>query len=205
MPEVSSAKQIREYLKTRIDFLEACDTEIENKISNDLDSAVNLNLSDEDFTRCFFHLEHAVGCTFRYCMLIAVCSFLEEAHEAICQHSVAGYESKRGSSGKGSWLDRHRRMFVEHSILCIDEVCEQYDLMKDFVVIRNSLVHTWGNINKSKNSARLRQIIQNRGELLEEYGDGYLHLGDQVFPVAIEASERIVNHLSKHLLHASAC
>ena len=82
--------------------------------------------------------------------------------------------------------------------MSFDSVTAEYDSMVDFVIVRNVLAHTWGNIKVCKNPTGVREIIE-RYEFLEEYADGHLFIADTGVSTVLFAAGEIADHMMSEL------
>jgi len=189
-----------DYLKKRLDFLKNCKAYVEKRLSDDERQFIN-TCDDEDICRKYFcHIDYALRNTFRYCMLIAYCSFLEESVKLLCERSVADYSAKLNAIRRGTWLSKHRQLLRRHTALDLAAMAEDLDTMEDFVAVRNCIVHAWGNLDKCRNKARLREIVEKRRDLLATTEDGFLVVERDAVSTASVTSRKLVNKLLKDLL-----
>ena len=181
------------YLHTRLEYIQSCNAEIENHLSDEQIAIANSGVLRSDLDRAFFDLDHVIGNTFRYSMLIAVSAFLEDSLVVICQIRIPDYSSKLGEP-KANWFSRHRRMLETEAGVCFDRVAEECETIDALVVVRNCLAHAWGRISNCRNADRLRTII-NKYDYFEEYADSHLYVGDDAVPSMIWAAEKILDHV----------
>jgi hypothetical protein len=81
-------QRIAEYLRTRLEYLRNCRIHIENKLSDESLEFINSEDDEDTVNRFLFHIDCVVANTFRYSMLVAACSFLEEAVQLLCRVSI---------------------------------------------------------------------------------------------------------------------
>ena len=190
---------IAKYLRKRFEYLQACNADIENRLSNDAIEFIN-TCDDED--TCFahlFHIESVVGNTFRYSMILAVCTFLEEAVKFLCQRAVADYAMRLKASGSGTWLAKHSRLLADHTTVDLAGIKEDMAVMEEFVQVRNCIAHAWGKLGGCRNKQQLREIVE-RVDYFMVSADGYLLVEDQAVPTAAIASGQITDKLIQDLL-----
>ncbi len=190
--------KIAKYLSKRLDYLQVCHVEIEDHLSSKLFALANSDAPQSDIAATFFQLEHVIGNTFRYSMFIAVVTFLEETLIALSKLKVPSYDAKVRAIRNVNWLTRHRQLLEAEADVSFDSVTAEYDSMVDFVIIRNVLAHTWGNIPVCKNPTGVRDIIK-RYEFLEEYADGHLFIADTGVPTVLVAAGEIADHMMSEL------
>lgn len=196
------------YLYRRLKYLERCNVEIETKLSDD-DRDLRLAIGDGEYSKhdpavgqIIFHLEYVVGNTFRYTMLVGVCSFLEEAIKAIAKRVLPDYEERIRTQKKGNWLRRHIRMLANSVALNGAAMQSDLDTFHDLITLRNCVTHVWGKVADSNHPHAVKKAAQ-RIETVEISRDGYLVFGDQVVPEAIIAAENIAESILTSKLHVS--
>jgi hypothetical protein len=208
--KVTTAK----YLKERLRRLGACNSEIENRLKCDEIEFINSCGDDGAAVTYLSHIEDVVANTFRYSMLIAACTFLEEAVKAICGLSVTGYEKMAARSGRGTWLEKHRRLLAAEPSVDLAAIADELARMEEFIQVRNCIVHAWGNVQRCRNSQALERIVECVGKSAEEddtlphfalSADGFICVEDDAVAKAIWASGAIVERLLQDLvgMHAS--
>jgi hypothetical protein len=197
-----------EYLHRRLQYLDRCNAEIESKLSDDErnlcgkidDGAYSKN--DPSVGQIIFHLEYVVGNTFRYTMLVGVCSFLEEAIKAISKRLVADYEAKIKAPRKGTWLWKHICVLSGCVSLDLAPIQSDLDTFQDLITLRNCVVHAWGRIAEANDPDAVKAAAE-RIETAAVSADGFLIFGDQVVPDAIIAAENIAEHVLTSKLQTS--
>lgn len=195
-------QRIAEYLRTRIEYLRTCRIHIENKLSDESFEFINSGDDEDTISRFLIHIDGVVANTFRYSMLIAACSFLEEAVKLLCSVSIKDYDHKLKAIRKGSWLAKHRQLLEAESSIDIAAVQEHWDRMANVVAIRNCITHAWGNVNECQNSDHVRQIAA-RDDSYTVSKDGYLVLNNEAVTYALLASRKIVGKLVEDLFGLS--
>ena len=194
MTSAKRQRQIAHYLRKRLEYLETCSVEFEDRISKDQAALANSDADQATIGQLFFRLEYVLGNTFRYSLLIGVCSYLEEALRTICELVIADHDSQLHAVRGKHWLAAHRKLLENDAVVSFETVEDEYCLMDDMVVVRNCLVHAWGRMSKCKNRQRLDQIVSRR-PFLQVSMDGYLVITDEGVPSAVDASGEIVNHV----------
>ena len=195
-------QRIAEYLRTRLKYLRNCRIHIENTLSDESLEFVNSEDDEGTINRFLFNIDCVVANTFRYSMLIAACSFLEEAVNLLCRVSIRDYNQKLKAIKKGGWLTKHRQLLEAESSVDIAAVQEHWDKMADVVPIRNCITHKWGNVNDCQNSEHDREIAA-REDSYSVTKDGYLLLNNEAVTYALLASQKIVGKLAEDLLGLS--
>jgi len=191
-------RDLRDYLHRRLDYLERCNTQVETEIwDQEMDLCRKIDdgfysQNDPAIGEIIVHLEFVVGNTFRYTMVVGVCSFLEEAIKRITKRLVADYDAKIKAQRGGNWLSKHMRVLSHHAGLKIECLKGELDKFDDLIRLRNCIVHAWGNVAGARDPATVQTAVQ-RIETAEISKDGYLVLGDQVVPEAICTAENIAD------------
>lgn len=161
-----------------------------------MDELANRSLGEDEVGRMYHHLQYVVGGTFRYTMLTAVCSYLEEALKAICRLACSSYDAEIGVPQKGSWLDKHVRLLQSHGVL-FDPVNTYIATMKDMVIVRNCIVHAWGKVAEATDPTSVRAAL-GRHDYFDEFKDGFIAVDDEAAVRALEAAGEIVDFLMDH-------
>ena len=99
---------IVDYMRKRLEYLRECTFDIENRLRDDTTEFTNTCEDDNACNEHLWHIEKAVRNPFRYSMLIAACTFLEESVKFMCNKSVADYGKKLKAYRRGTWLAKHR-------------------------------------------------------------------------------------------------
>jgi hypothetical protein len=200
------SKAIARYLWKRHGFLKDCKAHVENQISDEKRTLMRTCEDQEVLGKYFFHLDYVVRNTFRYCMLTAYCSFLEEAVKMLCERSVEDYDTKFNAIRRGNWLSKHRQVLGRHPSVDLAAIEDELDTMEDFfVVVRNCIVHAWGRLEKCRNKAQLHKIVERRGGLFGTSGDEFLVVEGDAVSTASVTSRTIVNKLLEDLLGLPPC
>lgn len=191
---------LADYLHRRLDYLRKCDTYMEKKLFSD-DMQVRRKVQegvcredDPAVGSFFFYIDYIVGNTFRYTMLVAVCSFLEEAMREITKRHVKDYDALIKAQRSGNWLRKHVRILCDGAGLDIEPLRSDLDKFYDLITLRNCIVHCWGKLAEAIEPSEVK-IAAERIPTAEISANGYLVFGDQVFPEAITASRRIAQHI----------
>ncbi len=203
----NTAQTLAQYLRKRLERLEQCNAGFETKHSDDErqvceDVSAGIYMDDDpDLGRILFHMKYVYANTFRYCLLGALCSFLEEALKAIGPFVGAGYDS-RLKQKKGNWLVRHIAVLQDITAIDCAPVQGSVDKFCDLITLRNCVMHSGGNVDSDRDPQAVRKAVQ-RVETAEQSRDNFLFLGDQVVPEAIIAAEEIADHILKCILGGS--
>jgi transcriptional regulator with XRE-family HTH domain len=201
-PKQKSYQALTNYLRLRLERLQSCHVLIEHKIYNDKIALFEgkANKQDASIGKILYHLEYAVGNTFRYTLLIGICSFLEEAIKAICQELIPAYETelKNIKTKKKNWLYKHMTLLSQ--CLAFDQapIQKELDEFYDLITLRNCVAHSWGKIAKAIEPRDVEAAMQRLSDLgkaqncsLVDVRDGFLVFGKDVIPHAIITAENI--------------
>jgi hypothetical protein len=201
-------RDLADYLHERLRRLEQCNAKVEEKLCDDriafctkIDEGV-YSKNDPIIGQMVHHLEMVVGNTFRYTMLVGVCSFLEEAMKTITKRLVSDYETRIKSQRKGNWLRKHIRVLSDTVGLDVAPIQAEVNKFHDLITLRNCVVHVWGRLEEATNPDAVRQAAE-RVETAGISKDGYLVFGDQVVPEAIITGENIADEILKTKLQVS--
>lgn len=196
-----------DYIQKRLEYLRTCDIYIEGKLE---DSRQNLaqrvnegELSPQElaFKQYLFEIE-VVTEIFRYSMLIAACTFLEESIKFITRHLIVDYEVKLKDAKRVSWLSKHLDMLASCINLDIKSIESHKKIFEDVILVRNTIAHAWGRVETSKYPEKLREIAS-RHDWANITDEGFLVLDDQAVPNAMIAAVEIVEHILQ-LPHADS-
>jgi hypothetical protein len=196
----SQAHNLADYLHRRLQYLESCYNEIENKLTDDeLDLCRNIDegkydKNDPGVGKIIFHLEYVVGNTFRYTMLVGICSFLEEAIKTITKYLVPNYEASLKDQKKGNWLRKHICLLCDFVGFNAVEIQSDLDKFHDLITLRNCIIHSWGKLTEDPNADSIRRAAQ-QIESVEISKNNFLMFSDPVVPEAIITAEKIADYI----------
>jgi hypothetical protein len=151
-----------------------------------------------DASRALDHAEHVVSRTIRYVMLVAICTFLEEASREFVHRTFPSDCEERAKKKTGSLFAKYIKVLVDGGF-DTTPVQEDIEKLSALITLRNCVVHAWGKISRADNPEAVRKAIV-MVESAGTYEDGFLGFGDQVIPEAIIAAENIGNALIDQLL-----
>ena len=186
----------------RLESLDYCVATFENTIQDEKQTyvdAVNrkrIEPDDPELSEALFKLNYHILPTFRNCMIVAVCTLIEDILLAIGSYTVPDFESHVGRLRRRRMSTVRRYLQVLESQLTIDFTFIDNDLLliDDIVKIRNAITHAWGKIDNCDNHVTLRKIISRRN-WVQETGDGYILVSDEAYADAIEPVLRLVRHI----------
>lgn len=193
-------QQLGDYLRKRLEHMEQCKAAFDSHLNEekrelqrklDMDT---LRHDDPAVGKIVHHREYVVANTFRYTMLVGLCSFLEEAIKEIAERLLSDYDAKLKSVKKGNWLRRHMRILVDRSGVDLGPIEQDLNKFHDLITLRNCVVHAWGKVAAANDPAAVKAAV-GRIQTATMFRDGFLCFGDQVLPEAIIAAENIAEHI----------
>jgi hypothetical protein len=203
---MSGDKAFADYLYRRCEYLTRTNAEIEEMLSDDRMeicrqiSVGELSKQDPLVGQAFFRIDCIVGNTFRYTMLAGVCSFLEEALKEMSRRVVPDYKQKLNEK-RGNFLSRHIAILSDAGLNAAP-IQGSIDRFHAMITVRNSIVHAWGKLSAVGNPKRLRESLD-MIESAEVSKDGFVVLGDEVIPEAVNSAEEIADHILTTMLNVT--
>ena len=205
------------YLRRRLGHLRSCHVLVEERIYDDIMAHAEKSKGHKDadsaMNRLMHHLIYGLGNTFRYTLLIGVCSFLEESVKAIAKELIPDDKKRAKTMEKknGNWLQKHIHLLAT---LALDPTPFQGDLdgFNDLITVRNCITHSWGKVAKSRNPKETTDAVQRiktagKKENIHDHADlskdGYVILGDRIIPHSVWLAECIVDALFTAMLKVS--
>jgi hypothetical protein len=201
-PMQQFANDIEKYIRWRDDQIQHCRVLIEEQMKMDkIDLLTKANEQPNIETgKLWYHLEHTLGNTFRYTLLLGVCSTLEETLKSIAEKIFPDKEEGkrqlrqaekeiRQEIGYQNWLRSYTRMICKRLQIIETERFEtDVSQFSDIITIRNCIIHSWGKIEASEFINQTRQTVERLAEIGKEQNcdmvdisrDGYLALGDKI-------------------------
>jgi hypothetical protein len=218
MVSAKDVSAIASYLKKRLEYLRVCNSEVENHLLNDAEMVDSIQEGDagQTLAKQLLRIGSIVGNTFRYSMVVALCTFLEEAVKLICETGLADYNARLQGVRKGNWLTKHRQILADLPTADLPGVQMELDTMEEFIEVRNCVAHAWGNAARCRNKKRIAEIVQRHHDSKDGRGimggmpyfgmssDGFVVVEDNAAGAAIVASSEIVDGLLKGILGFSA-
>jgi hypothetical protein len=195
-------QELVEYLKKRWIDLRAAKGYVNQKLKEDERKWCELVTAKKrtraDANRALDHAEHVVSRTFRYVMLTAFCTFLEETSAEFGRRAFPGDVEHRAKKKTGSHFAKYIKVLADAGF---DTTPVREDLAKfdALITLRNCVVHAWGKVSRASNQKAVKQAVATV-ESADIYKDGFLYFGDVVLAEAILAGERIGNALIDQLL-----
>ncbi len=202
-------REFRWYIQSRLERLEQYKAEIEGQLYRDRRSLIQRSSkgtrspSDPTVGRRLFHLEYVISNTFRYSMLIALCTFLEEAVQTIAQQIVRDADGIAKRIKGKSVLGKYLKVLEERAGVDLTPVSRDIQVLAHLVVLRNCVAHAWGKLGRTRNRCAVEKAVKQVATAAISR-DGFLILSDQVIPQAIVAAETIAEHILDMLASADS-
>jgi len=206
-------RKLVRFFRERLRRIKICNCDIESKIGEDegkCREALNKGkISKADLAKASQHIEFAVAQTFRYAMLVAVCSFVEEALVRIAKHADEDY----GGHIKEIhlWENRakaHLDLLRDHCGLNYDPIESQCERFHKMIILRNCVVHAWGNVAEDTRRRKVEKAVRKLDKWGQEktfclakiLDDDYLYIGGDMITTAILKAEEIVGYVCESVL-----
>jgi len=211
----SEERKLARFLRDRLTRIQTCNCDIENKLRDEEHEYLkywNGHVIDEsDYSKAYNHIDLVVRQTFRYAMLVTVCSFVEDALVRIGKRSDANYNcdiKEIDSNGKMNCAKAHLDLLCKYCGLDATPIKSECESFRQIVTLRNCVVHAWGNVAEDRNPDQVKEAVEHLVESGKEGNfdfvdisrDKCLHLGDNIIVHAILAAQSIIDHIAKSLL-----
>lgn len=189
-------KELVTYLNGRFKYLRECSTSVEGFFDEEYKRYApqsKPNESTHEIRRALHDIVVNMT-TFRYCFLIAVCSFVEDSLKKLGELVVPDYNQKiKNDHPHDGWFKKHIRL-LKSTEIDVTPIDEQINLFEDIIIVRNAIVHQWGKVETSRNKGKLETII-GKYDWIEKKADGYIFLNDSTVPTALVAAREIAQHI----------
>ena len=199
----SQRKEFISYFRKRLDALDYCNATFENKIHAEKQSFVDMvndkkiQPDNPEFKKAIFKLDCHVLPTFRNCILLGACTFVEDILLRFGIEVIEDFsEQTRKLKSRNRMSTIRRYLKVLESQLTIDFTPINNDLLliDDIFKIRNAIAHAWGKVDSCNNHTALRDIMSRRGWVYESE-DGYISFSDVAYAEAIGPVLELVEHI----------
>ena len=183
-------KNMMQYLVKRLESLDYCRASFEENINADkngmLDSVTRGQLSpnNADLHKALFKIDYLIAPTFRNCMLIAVCTYLEESLRRLGNLIIDDYDSKVKQLKSGNWLKKQLRVYRSQIGADLNSIKKHIKKFEEIIFIRNAIVHSWGKVDAHRNPSKIKKIIDDN-HWAEVSVDGLIYLDDQAYAYAM--------------------
>lgn len=166
----TSAEKLINYMSIRSDDLSDCNSKVENELWSENQRLIE-GVSDPDdpdkriaVSRAIHEREKRAARTFRYMLLISVCSFVEESVKQLAQLKFPDWKDRLPKNG--SELEKYAAIFVDANLVDRKELEPQIDSIIQFIWLRNCVVHAWGCLRAYKYPHDIQQVVKdvNRGK-----------------------------------------
>ncbi len=190
--------ELAAYLRGRLQWLDTCNAEIEKKISKGLEGLKD----DADSGKIYKHYEYVLGNTFRYVLLVGMCSYVEEALNEIGKRLCRDYGAQIKCIKRATSFQKQLKVLSSSGAVDITPIESELDHFDQLITLRNCIVHCWGNVAAARNAAAVKAASKKvNGATLTP--DEFLVLDDQVVADASNAAETIVDHILDSKLDVS--
>jgi len=140
----------------------------------------------------------------REAILVMYCSLIEDVLRDITKLCVLNYEEE-WNKRKGNWFKRSLNILKDVKGIKVDKNDAKF--FQHFYKLRNCVVHAGGNVNKSKYEDDVKKAVSSLQEygripnfdMLGEWKDGYLQLGEQFLSEVHIRGENILDVIFKNL------
>ena len=140
----------------------------------------------------------------REAILVMYCSLFEDILRDITKMCAPNYEDEI-TKRRGSWLTKHLSILKSVEMINVDK--DDVKFLQHFIELRNCVTHGGGNINRIRNERKVETAIfelQRYGrahnfDMLGEWQDGYLQLGEQFLSEVHIKGENILDEIFKDL------
>lgn len=222
-PTKTFYRELHRYALWRIEQLFHCHCEVEKKVSDDKYAALAKDheerlagaAANPSLGRLLHHLEYTLGNTFRYTLIIGVCSVLEESVKAIAEEQFPDEAYRRitlnAKSQKGrNWLQKHIYLFATlPGFKANDLLGSEAERFSDIITLRNCIGHSWGNVDKDEHPEQVTAAVQRiqirarqENSYLADISNGYIVLGENMVSDAINLAERVIEEICCAMLGA---
>lgn len=221
-PATNYYRELLRYARWRTDQLFHCHCEIEKKIHDDKYNLLAKSqeqrksgaAGDQSLGRLLYHLEYTLGNTFRYTLLIGVCSVLEETVKAIAEEHFPSIGKRTAAlndkSQKGkNWLQRHLHLFASlPGFTTSEQLRIDAERFSDIITLRNCIGHSWGNVSKDEHPGQVTATVQRiqihaqqeNCRFADISTDGYIVLGENMVSDAISLADNIIEEICTAML-----
>jgi len=193
-------KQFISYFRKRLESLDYCNATFENALEDEKQDMVdsvnrgNISKDDPELLEAFSKIDYLILPTFRNCMIVAVCTFLEETLRRVGILSFTDFDSEVNKLSNMSKIRKYLEVYQSKMAVDLHPIKDYVCRIDDIILLRNAIVHPWGKIDNCTNPEKLREVIARREWVLET-GDGYIHLTDQAYAEVFEPVLEIVEYL----------
>lgn len=185
------------YVKERYKYLNRCATSVEGffekKYKDCALQSKNGKLTPE-IQKVYDDIE-ANRRTFRYCFLVAVCSYVEDILKTIGKLIVVNYLKKIKKEPQNiSNFQKQIKVLESDGKINFNSIRSDISLFDDIIIVRNSIIHNWGNVEISSNKSKLKSMKYNWINTTKDY----LCLTDEALPTARITAMNIMHHILKN-------
>lgn len=175
-PMEAFSHDVQKYVRWRDDQIGYCRNMLERKLSEDRYD-LHLKYQDGEIAkeaagRLQYHFEITLGNTFRATLLAGVCAILEETMTAIIEKLIPAANKRKAAlksakvanknaHGHSNWLQDHiTAIGVEINLSTTTRFQKDIAEFNDVITFRNCIMHTFGNIEKSKFPNEIKEALK---------------------------------------------
>ena len=134
--------------------------------------------------------------SFRYSMIIAAHSVLEVLLEDLCRHAQRLHHQTKSVRDLGNdGIARAKRYLKTIAKISFPENTNAWQQIEKSLKIRNCIVHTQGNIKKTRNPKALRNLVKSIKGITLDGADRFIHIDSTYVPALIDNIETCVQHV----------
>ncbi len=199
-------EQLIQYYNRRREALEFCSARFHHAVEDEKQEIIDsvnegrLSLENPEVQRAIGKLNGPIASTSRNCLLIAVCSLLEDVLRRAGNLALKDYDSifkKDKNDHREDFLRTHRRILEAEAGIHFEPVADYVGALERAVLIRNSVVHAWGKVETSTHPEILRKTLDEI-KWADETQDGYICLYDDAVPEVMWAAEQVIEWVLMH-------
>lgn len=206
--EKTKLTELRKYFDAREQQLFDCFAGLDNHLDDQIQEIINptdgstFDPKDAIAAENIWRIRLSAN-TFRYSMLVAVCTFHEEVMVAIAKLAVVDYATKLKAL-KGNWIVRHTSLLTSECGIDFATVSQVIEKMEDLWTIRNCVVHAWGNASKVFDRPKLQAAVERINKVtipcveFTQDDELYFHEHD-IVSIALTTGDDVVHHLLHEL------
>ena len=196
----SQREQFIRYFRKRIESLDYCNSTFENTLLDEKQDMVDyvnrggIQPDDPELNEAFSKIDCLILPTFRNCMLVAVCTLLEETLRRIGTLTVAAFDAQVAKKKTGTKISKYLRVLKDQLSLDYNPVDASINVLDHIVVIRNAIAHAWGKIDNCSNPDKIRDAVSNISWAVIT-DDDYIYLEDEAYADVVEPVLDIIQHI----------
>lgn len=199
-----SVDELLNYLAIRSQDLSNCNADVENGLWSANESLIQrMNDPEDEAERVavssqMHENEKRTARTFRYMLLVSICSYVEESIKQITALRIPDFAGRLPK--KGSQVDRYLTLFETDALVSNEVKQSLSDALTNLIWLRNCVVHAWGCVPAYRFPDEIRQTVDrinaNKSPSLVEIDSrDYLWFRQDLNSHAICAADRVIDVL----------